>query len=707
MSPGVSPDPSAPKPDSRTLRYSDLEIALRRSGNTYTAGLRFNGPDDAAEQRPATADPVFTVDLPALQGIFDPLAYGKKLGEGFFQGDLLEQFNAFRNEATTLSSSLRVRISIESSAQDLHAVHWETLPDPLMPDAWLFMGSTTIVSRFLASGIDSKPVRLSQESELSALIVVANPADLIEEYELAKVKVTDELANVQSVFEQSGIRKRVTPLAPGGPVSLQSIEDELAKGEGYDILYLVCHGALIKNQPNIFLEEKKPVLGAELVRRIWELDQRPRLIVLASCQSAGKGGVGLAALGPQLANAGVPAVIAMQGNFSMDTSAVFMKEFFTQLVRDGQIDRAASMARGAVRDKPDCWMPALFMRLRNGRIWYNPGFKDAKGNEDNGQWKFICESVRSGQCVPIVGPDVAEHITGNSRAISSEIARKENFPLDTRDQFDLAKVSQYLATKGDLVSARATVRQAFTDEIYKSGARILNRPVDKLAMPALQQALASNAATLDGDSSKRDPLRIVAGFDARVFVNAGYDTLLEAYVREAEFEGNKKEPIALTTQWDPVKVPEFMGDATVQKPFVYYVFGNRRKADDSTWVLTEDNFFDYLIRATGYKLMPGVVGEALADGSLLFLGFPLDDWKFRVLFRMIFSQEGGKQRSKYKHVAVQVDPAETTLANARMAKEYLRQYFTPMDINIYWGTAADFLRQLQSQLEAMPVDRSE
>jgi formylglycine-generating enzyme required for sulfatase activity len=116
-----------------------------------------------------------------------------------------------------------------------------------------------------------------------------------------------------------------------------------------------------------------------------ELAQPPSLVVLVSCQSAGKGdsepstrdGGALAGLGPRLAAAGVPAVVAMQGNVTMDTAAAFMPVFLRELRRDGQVDRAIAVARGAVRERADWWMPVLFTRLIDGRVW-SPGNPDAQ-----------------------------------------------------------------------------------------------------------------------------------------------------------------------------------------------------------------------------------------------------------------------------------------------------------------------------------------
>jgi hypothetical protein len=166
--------------------------------------------------------------------------------------------------------------------------------------------------------------------------------------------------------------------------------------------------------------------------------------VLASCQSAGSGtGDALAALGPQLAEAGIPAVLAMQGNISMETVANFMPVFFEQLQRDGQIDRALAVARGTVRQRHDYWMPVLFMRLRSGRIWYIPGF----GDERHGFEKFpiLVRSIQRGECTPIIGPGLFEPLFGSPREIAVRWAETYHFPLAPHERESLPQVAQYLA----------------------------------------------------------------------------------------------------------------------------------------------------------------------------------------------------------------------------------------------------------------------
>ena len=152
------------------------------------------------------------------------------------------------------------------------------------------------------------------------------------------------------------------------------------------------HGQLRNDVPRVFLEDAQgaadDVSGEEeevapgqrrsgLVTQIAQAGgPLPRLIVLSSCQSAGTGKAwastddgALAALGPRLAEAGVPAVLGMQGNVSMETMRLFTPVFLAELARSGQIDQAAAAGRAAIQARPDWWMPVLYTRLITGQIF--------------------------------------------------------------------------------------------------------------------------------------------------------------------------------------------------------------------------------------------------------------------------------------------------------------------------------------------------
>lgn len=672
--------------------YADLEIAIRKKDErSYALSMRFNGPEDDAEQR-ADPDPVVEFDAAAIRQ-FDPDAYGTLLTKALFTAEVKNWFGRFRTASQTQNAILRVRLTIEPSAPELHALRWETMRDPDVADAPLFMGEQTIASRFLASGTDWRPIRVRAKSKLKALAAIANPGSSEE----GPLEAIDFAAEKAFVEETLGNGVELDVLGDGGPLALNDLAAKLR--DGYDILYLICHGILDKQgEPYICLEEGAKTRGVDLVQRVRELDQRPRLIVLASCQSAGKRGVALSGLGPRLAEAGVPAVIAMQGSVGMGTAAAFMKRFFLELLRDGQADRAMSIARGEVRKQEDYWMPALFLRLKTGRIWYEPGFEGTRSDFE--QWQSICKFVRRGACVPVIGPDVAEHVVGGTRAIAAELAQAVQYPMDSHDGTDLAKVAQFALTQHSPEYARETVLDKMFAHVKSAGNQMVGPGAEDL--PDLVDRIADRVA-----ADAEDPLAIVAKLNAKVFVNASADSMLERVLARTKFNGSLKVPKPLVTEWrderrDDESGKQFQPEGTAGAPYIYYVFG--KALQESSWVLTEDDFFDYLIRTTRYQLMPMVVSDALLTGSLLFLGFPLDDWKFRVLFRMILAKGGHRLLQGFNHVGVQLDPSEAGVANARRAKRYLERYFLNSKIDIYWGTSADFLRELKRQLETLPAE---
>ena len=168
----------------------------------------------------------------------------------------------------------------------------------------------------------------------------------------------------------------------------------------------------------------------------------------------------------------------------------------------------------------------------------------------------------------------------------------------------------------------------------------------------------------------------------------------------------------LYSDWRPTESnhpaePPCEGMPAAERPVLYHVFGVFGEPD--SLVMTEDDFFDYLIAASAYKLMPTVVRGSLTECSLIFLGFQLNDWTFRVLFRLIMTMEGCAELKRYSHVGVQVDPEEHSLADVEQARRYLESYFGTdrsaghgrgePRIDIYWGTASGFLDELRVQLD--------
>lgn len=689
------------------MDYAELEIGLYRADAvTYQVELRFADPGNEAEVAEERA--AAPLDPAALLGLtLDPEAYGQSLTGQLFQADNVKAlYGRARAAVEAADLLLRLRLRIGASAPELHALRWELLRDP-QDGTPLATSEKTIFSRFVRSR-DWRPVRLRPKDELTALVAVAAPSD-IEEYGMSPVDRDGEIARARENLREIA----VTVIE--APMTLERLVAGLR--QGVDVLYLVCHGALGRRtrEPALYLEDDAGrvavVKGADLALRVAELPRPPRLAVLASCESAGtEAGADAAgqafapsSLAPRLADAGVPAVLAMQGRISMETVAEAMPVFFSELLRDGRIDRALAVARGVVRGRDDSWMPALYLRLRSGRLWYEPGF--AGEGSDFEKWKSICRRVRQGKCIPILGPNVGEHVFGTAGDLAGRMAAEHGFPLAAHERSDLAKVAQYLSVDQDPGFARDEVLKQLRAQVLERNRDLLDDAARQLAVPALLEVVGKLRRQEEGE-----PFRVLAELAAPVYVTASAETLLYKAL-----EGPDRKPVALVCDWRPTaenhpQEPAYDGVPAPERPVVYHVFGVFGKPD--SLVLTEDDFFDYLIAASTYKLLPAVVRGSLTESSLLFLGFRLESWTFRVLFRLIMTLEGAAGLKQYSHVGVQVDPEEHDYADVERARRFLESYFAKdrgagrgePRIDVYWGTAADFLKELAAQLDAVADD---
>lgn len=277
------------------IEYPDLEIVLQRDSSSYRAEFRLSLPDSDAD-RQESAPAIF--DLPALGSLlYDQEAYGKLLGKQLL-GDAQARAAYSSTLAAAQGSPLRLRLSINSSAPELHSLWWETLRDP-DESTLLFTGEGLFFSRYLSSR-DWQPVRLRSKGEWKALVLVSNPTNL-KEYQLDPIDADGEIGLVRKVLKN--VPLDVLP-SNGKRASLEALVSALRDGD-YDMVYIVAHGVLAHDEPWLFLEdaqgEVSRVSGKDLAARLQELSQRPRLVVLASCQSAADRGAGvLSALGPRL-----------------------------------------------------------------------------------------------------------------------------------------------------------------------------------------------------------------------------------------------------------------------------------------------------------------------------------------------------------------------------------------------------------------------
>ena len=176
--------------------------------------------------------------------------------------------------------------------------------------------------------------------------------------------------------------------------------------------------------------------------------------------------------------------------------AAFMAVCFRGLQRDGQIERAGAVARGAVRQAPDWWMPVLFMRLRSGRLWYTPGVgEDGHGLE---KWPALLRNIRLGRCTPILGPGLSEPLLGSRRQMAPRWAEASSYPLPAHARDNLPPVAQHLPVNQDPVFARDELAESIRGAILAT-----SRPNIPPALPQAERPRPAKAPAAPGTPSAR------------------------------------------------------------------------------------------------------------------------------------------------------------------------------------------------------------
>ncbi|MCX6613949.1 MAG: hypothetical protein NTW74_24280, partial [Acidobacteria bacterium] len=226
--------------------YGEIEIGFHRvRPEAYEVELRVHDPDPKNQAMHSPARGQAAIDIAALADLETaPQEYGQLLASYVFanQQILLQ----FAKSQAAFKSGFRLRIQIAESAPELHSLRWELLRDPA---TGLSLGTSEriLFSRFPAS-LDWREINLRPKAKLKALIAVAAPSDL-QSMGFAPVPEAEEKARALKALEGIEVQTLAQPL------TLAKLADSV---RGMDIVYLVCHGAMLPGEePLLFLETEE------------------------------------------------------------------------------------------------------------------------------------------------------------------------------------------------------------------------------------------------------------------------------------------------------------------------------------------------------------------------------------------------------------------------------------------------------------------
>ena len=282
------------------------------------------------------------------------------------------------------------------------------------------------------------------------------------------------------------------------------------------------------------------------------------------------------------------------------------------------------------------------------------------------EWTILLSRIKGGRCTPFLGAGASYGALPLGSDIAQEWAQEHDYPL--KDRADLPRVAQYLATKyGDSTFPKDLLLRRFGEA----------SPPD-FGEPGEIHGLLAELPL---------PIYLTTNYD---------DFMFQALQRQGKrpewslCRWNKAiahQPCVFDTDFEPHQAT----------PVVYHLHGHR--SVPQSLVLTDDDYLDFLIAISQNEhLIPMQIQHALSTTSLLFLGYSLSDWSFRVIFRSLVTYL--EKSTQSVHISVQLVslPRTATRAEKRQAQRYLDKYFDDLRIRVYWGTCQQFATELRQRL---------
>ena len=278
-------------------------------------------------------------------------------------------------------------------------------------------------------------------------------------------------------------------------------------------------------------------------------------------------------------------------------------------------------------------------------------------------WDVLLRRIKQGRCTPFLGAGAAYGVLPLGGDIAKQWADKYTYPME--DRSNLIAVSQFLALKYDSVYPKELIVEMF----------------EKFPEPDF--------------NDPAEPHRVLANLDLPVYVTTNYDDfMVKALAR------HHRAPNRVLCKWNrglndqPTIFEQNAGYVpTTANPVVFHLHGHVPIAE--SLVLTEDDYMEFLLNfSNDSKLIPNAILKAFIDNSLLFIGYRITDWNFRVLLRS-FDRRAGSSGSRL-NVAVMPAPKG---ADEGKTQDYLTKYYENIDVRVYWGTAREFLTDLWTRWE--------
>jgi len=226
--------------------------------------------------------------------------------------------------------------------------------------------------------------------------------------------------------------------------------------------------------------------------------------------------------------------------------------------------------------------------------------------------------------------------------LADHLADSFDYPERARD---LVRVSQYVSVVLGDAPLYAELHDVFAAEYEPT---------------PLHRFLASLPSVVRArEALPRDPYQLIVttNYDdalEHAFDEAGEDYDLVSYIADGDDRGKFLHRAPGADAVVIARPNEYGALSLERRAVILKVHGavDRRDRERDSYVITEDNYIDYLTRTDLSTLVPVTLAAKLRESHILFLGYSMRDWNVRAIFHRVWQQ----RRRGYKSWAIQRAP---------------------------------------------------
>jgi len=260
-------------------------------------------------------------------------------------------------------------------------------------------------------------------------------------------------------------------------------------------------------------------------------------------------------------------------------------------------------------------------------------------------WSTIVDSIRSGRCVAFLGAGVNVGVDDgySGLPLGSQLSEQLVGKLFGKQDTALDKLISVVPDP----AIRGLLEENYADLIRLRAYDLARVALHIEARPGGRNRLLDLLAELLPDEQRAPSplLTMLAALPIRLIVTTNYDRLMErAFVQETQIE-----PVVVVQptsgfsprqqrEWERTLgplVPDRPSPRTGDQPLILYKIHGTFGDDESGLVISEEDYIRFLTTCgpESRRGMPPLIRQMIVDSNLLFLGYGLEDWNFRALYK--------------------------------------------------------------------------